>query len=282
MQGKYFVESVTSVGPMDSKAFKPQQGAGRQAEGRCPVMLTGSNLLNTLVDELNELGLPNMAAELDKLYASPGFLEMDHLTLLSELISPEYRDKISKRINNRLRSAKLIGCPAEIENCKDSREREYLPPGIPQLLSTLEFVPKGFNICILGASDTGKTYLAKAIGIKACMDYRIGYFHCEELLESLSSQKQLDYGKYERKIAGLFKQDILILDDFLLHTIEDEAEIKILFALLEGRSERQKSTIICSQRAPENWKPMIMNDEISANSIVKRATKHYTIMINRR
>lgn len=245
-------------------------------------MLTGSNLLNTLVDELNELGLPNMAAELDKLYASPGFLEMDHLTLLSELISPEYRDKISKRINNRLRSAKLTGCPAEIENCKDSVEREYLPSGIPQLLSTLEFVPKGFNICILGASDTGKTYLAKAIGIKACMDYRVGYFHCEELLESLSSQKQLDYGKYERKIAGLFKQDLLILDDFLLHTIEDEAEIKILFALLEGRSERQKSTIICSQRAPENWKPMIMNDEISANSIVKRATRHYTIMINRR
>lgn len=245
-------------------------------------MLTGNNLLNTLVDELNELGLPNMAAELDKLYASPGFLEMDHLTLISELISPEYRDKISKRINNRLRSAKLIGCPAEIENCKDSKEREYLPSGIPQLLSTLEFVPKGFNICILGASDTGKTYLAKAIGIKACMDYRVGYFHCEELLESLSSQKQLDYSKYERKIARLFKQDLLILDDFLLHTIEDEAEIKILFALLEGRSERRKSTIICSQRAPENWKPMIMNDEISANSIVKRATKHYTIMINRR
>ena len=114
------------------------------------------------------------------------------------------------------------------------------------------------------------------------MDYRVEYFHCEELLESLSSQKQLDYGKYERRMSGLLKQDLVILDDFLLHTIVDEAEIKILFALLEGRSEKQKSTIICSQRAPENWKPMIMNDEISANSIVKRATKHYTVMINRR
>ena len=245
-------------------------------------MLTGNSLLNTLVDELNELGLPNMAAELDKLYAAPGFLEMDRLTLISELISPEYKDKINKRINNRLRSAKLIGCPAELGNCTDSREREYLPSGIPQMLSTLDFIPKGFNICILGASDTGKTYLAKAIGIQACTDYRVGYFHCEELLESLSSQKQLDYGKYERKMSGLLKQDLLILDDFLLHTIVDETEIKILFALLEGRSEKQKSTIICSQRAPENWKPMIMNDEISANSIVKRATKHYTVMINRR
>lgn len=245
-------------------------------------MLTGNDLLNTLVDELNELGLPNMAAELEKLYVSPGFLEMDHLTLVSELISPEYRDKVSKRINNRLRSAKLIGCPAELGNCMDSKEREYLPSGIPQMLSSMDFIPKGFNICILGASDTGKTYLAKAIGIKACTDYRVGYFHCEELLESLSAQKQLDYGKYERKMSGLLKQDLVILDDFLLHTIMDEAEIKILFSLLEGRAERQKSTIICSQRAPENWKPMIMNDEISANAIVKRATKHYTVMINRR
>ena len=245
-------------------------------------MLTGNTLLNTLVDELNELGLPNMASELDKLYAAPGFLEMDRLTLISELISPEYKDKISKRINNRLRLSKLTGCPAELGDCKDSKDREYLPPGIPQMLSTLDFIPKGFNICILGASDTGKTYLAKAIGIKACADYRVGYFHCEELLESLSSLKQHDYGKYERKMSGLLKQDLVILDDFLLHTIEDETEIKILFALLEGRSERQKSTIICSQRAPENWKPMIMNDEISANSIVKRATKHYTVMINRR
>ena len=51
-----------------------------------------------------------------------------------------------------------------------------------QFSGALCFIPKGFNICILGASDTGKTYLAKAIGIKACTDYRVGYFHCEELL----------------------------------------------------------------------------------------------------
>ena len=44
----------------------------------------------------------------------------------------------------------------------------------------------------------------------------------------ISSQKQLDYGKYSRKLSGLLKQDLLILDDFLLHTIVDEAEIKIV------------------------------------------------------
>ena len=66
-------------------------------------MLTGEALTNTLVDELNDLGLPNMAATLDSLYRSERFLNLDHLSLIAELIEPEYQDKVSKRVNNRLR-----------------------------------------------------------------------------------------------------------------------------------------------------------------------------------
>ncbi len=66
------------------------------------------------------------------------------------------------------------------------------------------------------------------------------------------------------------------------NNITDEREIKILFELFEKRNEQRKSTIVCSQRDPTNWKAMILNDEVSANSIMKRATKHYTIKINTR
>ncbi|MCD7956813.1 MAG: ATP-binding protein [Lachnospiraceae bacterium] len=76
------------------------------------------------------------------------------------------------------------------------------------------------------------------------------------------------------------KLDLLILDDFLLHTITDESEVKILFMVLEKRCESQKSTIVCSQREPKSWSSMILNDEVSANAILKRATRHYTIVIN--
>ena len=75
------------------------------------------------------------------------------------------------------------------------------------------------------------------------------------------------------------KLDLLILDDFLLHTITDEREIKVLFELLEKRSELSKSTIVCSQREPKSWKSMILNDEVSSNAIMKRATKQYTVVI---
>ena len=68
----------------------------------------------------------------------------------------------------------------------------------------------------------------------------------------------------------------------LQRTITDDREIKILFELLEKLNEQRKSTIICSQRDPANWKAMILNDEVLANSIMKRVTKHYTIKINTR
>ena len=54
-------------------------------------MLTGTALINELVDELNELKLSTMAATLDDLYHKPGFLEMDRLTLIAELIGPQFQ-----------------------------------------------------------------------------------------------------------------------------------------------------------------------------------------------
>ncbi len=242
--------------------------------------MNGNKLLNILVDELNELGLPNMAATLDTLYCSKSFLELDHLTLISELIESEYKDKISKRINNRLKSAHLIGCPQELSECVNSKEREYLPTGITQVLSSLDFIQSGLNICILGPSDSGKSYMAKALGIEACRSYRVGYYHCESFLEEMVSLKLTDYPKYQKKVKQNMHLDLVILDDFLLHTIMDEREIKVLFEIMEKRSELSKSTIVCSQREPKSWASMILNDEVSSNAIMKRATKHYTMVIN--
>lgn len=202
---------------------------------------------------------------------------MDRLTLIAELIGPQFQEKVSTTLKNHLTAAHLKGSPEELSDCVDSDKREYLPAGITEVLSSFDFIERGYNVCILGESDSGKSYLAKAIGIKACNRYNVGYFHSEELLESMVALKEQDYDKYARKMKKYLKWELIILDDFLLHTITDEREIKILFELLEKRNEQRKSTIVCSQRDPDNWKAMILNDEVSANSIMKRATKHYTL-----
>ena len=242
-------------------------------------MLTGKSLLSTLTDELAEMGLRSMAAALEEMYHSPNFPELDPLSAITRLIEPEYQQKMNKRMTNRLRSAHLLGCPQEITRCVDSAEREYLPNGITQVLSTLDFIENGLNVCVLGPSDSGKSYLAKALGIVACSNHRVGYHHCEQLLEELVMLKRTAYTKYQKRLKKSCGFDLLILDDFLLHTLTDEREVKILFEILEKRSEMKLSTFICSQREPASWGTMILNDEVSANAILKRATKHYTVVI---
>ena len=115
--------------------------------------------------------------------------------------------------------------------------------------------------------------------IVACSNHRVGYHHCEQLLEELVMLKGTDYTKYQKRLKKTCGFDLLILDDFLLHTLTDEREVKILFEILEKRSEMKLSTFICSQREPASWGTMILNDEVSANAILKRATKHYTVVI---
>jgi DNA replication protein DnaC len=242
--------------------------------------MKSTKLVNALVDQLMDMGMPLTASSLEEIYQSDRFTKIDHLTFLSELIEKEYQDKVSKRLNNRLRAANLINCPQELTECRNSSDREYLPTGITERLSDLSFIKNGMNLCILGASDSGKTYLAKAIGIKACLNYRVLYTHCGAFLEALAALKAKDHEKYSTTLKKALRMDLIILDDFLLHTVNDEDEVKILFTILEGRTEAMKSTIICSQRDPRSWKSMIMNDEVSTNAIMKRVTKHYTVAIN--
>jgi hypothetical protein len=51
-------------------------------------MLTGKALFNTLLAELNEMGLPGMSATLDEMYRSLTFLELDPLMAIANLVEP--------------------------------------------------------------------------------------------------------------------------------------------------------------------------------------------------
>ncbi|MGO5221766.1 ATP-binding protein [Bacillota bacterium LCP21S3_D9] len=163
-------------------------------------MTTGDALLLDIEAQMQDIGLPLMARKLDQIYRSPDYLTRDKLSLISDILAPEYQDKTSKRLNNRMKTAKLIGTPCDIRKCTDSSTRQYTPAGSPRILSSLKFIEDGLNVCILGASDSGKTYLAKAIGVAACEKYRVSYNRCDEFLSGLVTLKQRDYAKYERSI----------------------------------------------------------------------------------
>ena len=70
-------------------------------------MITGKKVLNVLVDSLNELSLPKMAGALQAVYKSDRYNSLDHLSFLSEIVTPEYNARMETRLNNRLSTAHL-------------------------------------------------------------------------------------------------------------------------------------------------------------------------------
>ena len=69
-------------------------------------MTTGQELVLDLSEQMNTIKLPLMALKLDELYRSPDYPGMDKLDFLSALLAPEFRDKVTKTTNNRLRYRK--------------------------------------------------------------------------------------------------------------------------------------------------------------------------------
>lgn len=245
-------------------------------------MNTGNKELKSILEELDELNLGYMAAELEKLYKQPSFVETGRLELISAIVHAEYSATVANRYISRLKKAKLKGNDSCLDQCTDSKERQYQPQDIIKVLSSLDFIQNGMNLCIFGASDSGKTYLAKAIGAEACRRFRVGYYHCDELISELATIRKVDFKQYQKKIKAILNLDLVILDDFLLHPITDDYEVKALYDVLEKRNELSKSCIICSQREPKAWSSMLMEDEVSSNSLLKRVTKHYIVMIERK
>lgn len=240
-------------------------------------MNTGTKELQSILEELDALKLPHMAMELEGQYKRPSFTEIGRLELISGIVHAEYTATMSNRYESRLKRAKLKGTACSLEECHDSKERQYQPREIVQTLSSLDFIRSGLNLCIFGASDSGKTYLAKALGAEACREFRVMYYHCEGIAGELAAVRKSDYLKYKKKLQSIANLDLVILDDFLLHPITEDDEIKALYDVLERRNEMSKSCIICSQREPKAWPAMLMEDEVSPNSMLKRVTKHYNV-----
>ena len=120
-------------------------------------MNTGTKELKSILEELDELKLHHMATELETLYKQPAFVNMGRLELVSAIIHAEYVVTITNRYVSRLKKAKLKGTDSCLDQCVDSKERQYQPQDIVQTLSSLDFIRDGMNLCIFGASDVNGT-----------------------------------------------------------------------------------------------------------------------------
>ncbi|MDP9813975.1 DNA replication protein DnaC [Rhizobium tibeticum] len=112
------------------------------------------------------------------------------------------------------------------------------------------------NLAICGPSGVGKSWLACALGHKACRDDRsVLYQRVPRLFANLALAH--GDGRYARLQRTLGHVQLLILDDWGLEPLNEQARHDLL-EILEDRYGR-RSTIITSQFPVSAWHEIIGN-----------------------
>jgi len=186
----------------------------------------------------------------------------------------------SRRQNVRLaRLVKNAGFPdrnACVENITYLPRRE-LDSALIQRLATCAYIEKKLNVQLFGATGAGKSYLASALGFSACRNgHTVKYVNLQDMLISLMVAS--DNGTFNQTFAEYKRVKLLIIDDWLMFDVVDDAEASFLYNLIESR-RHSGSTIICSQLDAEGWHGRISN-KIAADSICDRlVNSSYKIIV---
>jgi len=181
------------------------------------------------------------------------------------LVDAEWIDRENKRMARLLREAKLKYPQACIEDIDYPAKRELDKATIRQI-ATGRWLLEHLNICISGATGTGKSYLGCAFAQSACRKgYRAIYRRSPRLFEEL----RLAYadGTYTKLLTRIAKIDVLVIDDWGLAPV-GERERNQLLEVLEDRSE-SRSTIMTSQLPISKWHEHI-GDAMIADAICDR------------
>ena len=169
-----------------------------------------------------------------------------------------------KRLASRLRAARLRH-QAVVEDV-DYRIARGLDRALFQKLIAGDWIDAHDNIIFSGETGLGKSWLACALGHKACRDNRsVLYQRVPKLFGELALAR--GDGRYARLMKTLTRVEILILDDWGLQPLDAAARHDLL-EIVEERHGR-RSTIITSQPPIEQWHALI-GDPTYADAILDR------------
>ena len=213
---------------------------------------------------LNELGLAGMARGFQTLDAQPRAQSLDHAEWLGLLLEQEVTLRRQKRFEVRTKAARLRH-DACIEDV-DYHAARGLDRGLFLRLGSCDWIRSKRNLVITGPCGGGKSYLACALGDKACREDLSTSYHRVPRLFSKLALARAD-GRYARTLRQIAKVDLLILDDWGPETLNADQR-RDLLEIIDDRHE-MRSVIMTSQIPVKQWYEIIGNPSI-ADAILDR------------
>ncbi len=191
---------------------------------------------------------------------------------LTDLLQAEIESRQTNRVKNLIKRA---GFPVQ----KMLQDFDWQPVTLPESttitdLSSLSFLKRQENVLSLGAVGTGKTHLAIALGMKACMGgKRVHFYQCLDLVnELMDSHRQ---GNLARLLERLKKAHLIIIDELGFVPLHRNGA-ELLFNVVAQAYECQ-SLIVTSNLQFGQWNSVLGDDRLTA-ALVDRLVHHAHIL----
>lgn len=221
-----------------------------------------------------QLKIPTFANYRDVLRQSK--TNADFSDLLLDLMMAEAASRQENQTRRRLKAA---GFP--LQKTLDEFDMSQLNPSVSpvflQELASCKYIDERQNIVMIGNPGRGKTHIAIALGVKACLQgYRVLFKNASTLSTELTEARDnYQLGKLERQLG---RTDLLILDE-LSYLSFNKYESDLLFKVLSDRSERS-STIVTTNLPFSKWTELFENTTMVATLVDRLTYRSHVLDMN--
>jgi DNA replication protein DnaC len=195
-----------------------------------------------------------------------------HERFLEAVLSTELSSRESHGGENRIKAARF---PARktLEEFDFTFQRSVKKQVIEHL-GQLDFLHGKENIVLLGPPGTGKSHLAIAISIRACLaGQRVAFATATEWVARLGDAKR--QGTLDTELRRLAFIPLIVVDEVGYIPFDPEAA-NLMFSLVSARYERA-SLIVTSNKPFSAWGE-IFGDDIVAAAMIDRLVHHAEIL----
>jgi DNA replication protein DnaC len=238
----------------------------------------GGNVMTNeeTIGKLSAMHFTAMANAFREQLKSPQGMNLTFEERLGLLTDIEWTSRKNHRLKKLIQEAQLDQSQAHVAAINYTAQRR-LDQSLIARLATGTYISEKHNVIIMGATGSGKSFLACALGMEACKQfYSVKYIRLPDLLIDLAMAR--GEGSIKKLLHQYRKVNLLILDEWMLVSLK-ESEARDLLEIIHSRHKRA-STVFCSQFAPAGWHNKIGEATLAEAILDRIVHDSYTIEIH--